>query len=119
MFVVDDSTAAAIRRAYDEGGEFAAAVELRRHFPDITDTAAACRCARAIAGWGVPPVEEGRVGVGQNTSRAPTTVSTDARVIRSTLSGTRVAMWLPRTMPGREPQSSEINRGQFTEPSHQ
>jgi hypothetical protein len=59
MFVVDDSTAAVIRRAYDEGGEFAAAIELRRHFPDITDNAAARRCARAIAGWLVlPPAEK-------------------------------------------------------------
>jgi hypothetical protein len=30
MFVVDESTAAAIRRAYEEGGEFAAAIEVRR-----------------------------------------------------------------------------------------
>jgi hypothetical protein len=61
MFMVDDSTAAAIRRAYDEGGEFAAAVELQRHFPGITDNTAARRCARAIAGWVVPPVAERRV----------------------------------------------------------
>ena len=62
MFVVDDSTAAAIRRAYDEAGEFAAAIELRRHFPGITDNTAARRCARAIAGWVVvTPVEERRV----------------------------------------------------------
>src|SRR3712207_3483983 len=59
MFVVDDSTAAAIRRAYDEGGEFAAAVELRRHFPGIPDNAGARRCARVIASWVVlPQVEE-------------------------------------------------------------
>ena len=51
MFCVDASAAAAIRRAFDEGGELSAAVELRRHFPGIVDNANARRCARAIAGW--------------------------------------------------------------------
>jgi hypothetical protein len=37
MFCVNDSTAEAIRRAYDEGGELSAVVELRRHFPGIAD----------------------------------------------------------------------------------
>jgi hypothetical protein len=32
-------------------GEFAAAVELRRRFPGITDNAQAWECARTIAGW--------------------------------------------------------------------
>jgi hypothetical protein len=27
-------------------------------------------------------------------------------------------MWLPSTIPGNEPQSSDSSRGQFTEPSH-
>jgi hypothetical protein len=49
MFSVDEATAAAIRQAFLEGGEFAAAIELRRHFPGITDNATAQRCARAIA----------------------------------------------------------------------
>jgi hypothetical protein len=58
MFCVDEATAAAIRHAFLEGGEFAAAIELRRHFPGITDNAAAQRCARAIAGWQpLPPVK--------------------------------------------------------------
>jgi hypothetical protein len=51
MFRVDEITAAAIRRAYEEGGELSAAVELRRHFPGIVDNANARRCARVIAGW--------------------------------------------------------------------
>jgi hypothetical protein len=51
MFCVDEITAAAIRRAYEEGGELSAAVELRRWFPGITDNANARRCARVIAGW--------------------------------------------------------------------
>ena len=32
-------------------GEFAAAIELRRLFPGITDNAQATECARTIAGW--------------------------------------------------------------------
>jgi len=49
MFCV--SEAAAIRAAYEQGGELSAAIELRRLFPGITDNAKARECARAIAGW--------------------------------------------------------------------
>ena len=55
MFVVDEETAAAIRRAWEEGGELAGVVELRWRFPLIADTAQARRCARAIVGWAQPP----------------------------------------------------------------
>jgi hypothetical protein len=55
MFVVDEETAAAIRRAWEEGGELAGVVELRRHFPLIADNEQARRCVRAIVGWGAPP----------------------------------------------------------------
>ena len=51
MFSVDEATAEAIRRAYDEGGELAGVVEFRRHFPLITDNAKAGECVRIIAGW--------------------------------------------------------------------
>ena len=51
MFVVTDADAAAIRAVFRESGEFAAAVELRRRFPGITDNAQAQECARTIAGW--------------------------------------------------------------------
>jgi hypothetical protein len=51
MFTVDEATAAAIRRAYDEGGELSGIVEFRRHFPLITDHAKAGECVRIIAGW--------------------------------------------------------------------
>ena len=51
MFVVSEAEAAAIRAIFHERGEFAAAVELRRLFPGITDTAQARECARTIAGW--------------------------------------------------------------------
>jgi hypothetical protein len=51
MFVVTEADAAAIRAVYQQRGEFAAAVELRRLFPGITDNAQAMECARTIAGW--------------------------------------------------------------------
>jgi hypothetical protein len=51
MFVVTEADAAAIRAVYQQLGEFAAAVELRRRFPGITDNAQARECARTIAGW--------------------------------------------------------------------
>ena len=51
MFVVTEAEAAAIRAVYEQRGEFSAAVELRRLFPAVTDTAQARACARTIAGW--------------------------------------------------------------------
>jgi len=51
MFTVSEEQAAAIRAAFDRGGELAAAVELRRHFPGISDNEQARQCARTIAGW--------------------------------------------------------------------
>jgi hypothetical protein len=51
MFVVSEAEAAAIRTIFRQQGEFAAAVELRRLFPGITDAERARECARTIAGW--------------------------------------------------------------------
>jgi hypothetical protein len=51
MYVVTEADAAAIREAYETGGELSAAVELRRRFPGIVDNAKACEQARVIAGW--------------------------------------------------------------------
>ena len=51
MFVVSEAEAAAIRAVYQQRGEFAAAVELRRLFPGVTNNAQAVECARTIAGW--------------------------------------------------------------------
>ena len=51
MFVVTEAEATAIRAAYDQGGEFSAAVELRRLFPAILDNEQARDCARTIVGW--------------------------------------------------------------------
>jgi hypothetical protein len=57
MFSVDETTAAAIRQVYEASGEFAAAVELRRHFPGISDNENARICVRTIAGWRpLPPL---------------------------------------------------------------
>ena len=51
MFVVTEEDEAAIRTVYEQRGEFAAALELRRLFPGITDNAQARKWARSIAGW--------------------------------------------------------------------
>ena len=51
MFMVNEDDAAAIRAAFERDGEFAAAIELRRRFPGITDNGHARTCARSIAGW--------------------------------------------------------------------
>jgi hypothetical protein len=56
MFAVDEATAEAIRRAFNEGGEWSAVVELRRQYPAITDHARARLCVRIIAGWRPIPV---------------------------------------------------------------
>ena len=56
MFVVTEAEAAAIRAVYEQRGEFSAAIELRRLFPAVTDTAQARACARTIAGWKPLPV---------------------------------------------------------------
>jgi hypothetical protein len=44
MFCVDEQTAEAIRKAYDQDGEFSAVMELRRRFPGITDNENARLC---------------------------------------------------------------------------
>jgi len=56
MFVVTEAEADAIRAVFEQRGELAAAVELRRLFPAVTDTEQARECARAIAGWQPLPV---------------------------------------------------------------
>jgi hypothetical protein len=60
MFVVTEAEAAAIRAAFDRGGELSAAVELRRLFPGVTDNAQARECARTIAAWKPLPAGIGR-----------------------------------------------------------
>lgn len=51
MFVVSDAEAAAIRTAYDQGGDLSASVELRRLFPALTNNENTRISARTIAGW--------------------------------------------------------------------
>ena len=51
MFVVTEADAAAIRTAFEQGGEFPAAIELRRRFPGLADNEQARAFARTIAGW--------------------------------------------------------------------
>ena len=57
MFVVNEADVAAIRAAFEQGGELSAAIEFRRLFPGITDNAKARECARTIAGWQPLPVK--------------------------------------------------------------
>jgi hypothetical protein len=82
MFVVTEADAAAIRAVYQQRGEFAAAVELRRRFPGITDNAQAREYARTIAGWKPlrtvkrlpkPPRCGGRVNAGLSRTAGPAT----------------------------------------------
>jgi hypothetical protein len=47
MFSVDEATAAAIRQAFEKSGELSAVVELRQHFPGITNNETAGLCVRA------------------------------------------------------------------------
>jgi hypothetical protein len=56
MFAISEAEAAAIRAVYEQRGEFAAAVELRRRFPGITGAAPAPEGARTIAGWNPLPL---------------------------------------------------------------
>jgi len=54
MFAVDEATALAIRQACQDGGELSGVVELRRHFPLITDNARARLCLQMIMSWVLP-----------------------------------------------------------------
>ncbi len=57
MFAVSEEDAAAIKAAFEQGGEFSAAIELRRRFPLISDNDQAREHARIIASWlPIPPI---------------------------------------------------------------
>jgi len=58
MFIADEATAEAVRRVWRESGDLAGVVELRRHFPLITDHARARWCVHAIVGWQQHPAPE-------------------------------------------------------------
>ena len=68
MFVASEADAAAIRSAFQRGGELSGAVELRRLFPGITNNAMARVYARTIAGWQPRPEPAGPV-TSLNTER--------------------------------------------------
>ncbi len=71
MFSVTEAEATAIRDAYHQSGEFAAAVELRRLFPGIIDNRQARACARTIAGWKPLPLRPVRPRVRRATATVP------------------------------------------------
>ena len=54
MFALNETEIASIHAAFDAGGEFAAAVELRRLFPGISDLQKARECARTVLTWRRP-----------------------------------------------------------------
>ena len=53
MFIVSESEAEAIRRAYEDGGELSAAVELRRLFPGIADNGLVVTSVPKVPIWKV------------------------------------------------------------------
>ncbi|WP_188262703.1 hypothetical protein [Azospirillum tabaci] len=55
MFVVSEEERTAIRRAFDDGGEWSAVAELRRYFP-IERNEDALSAVRAIVRWRSAPV---------------------------------------------------------------
>jgi hypothetical protein len=61
MFSVTEAEAAAIHAAFERGGEFVAAVELRRLFRGIDSNAQARECARTIAAWKPLPMPVRRI----------------------------------------------------------
>lgn len=62
MFAVAPAVADAIRQAFQEHGELAAIVELRRHFPLFESNEQARSCVLAIASWKpIPPRLPARV----------------------------------------------------------
>ena len=62
MFAVDPAVADAIRQAFQEHGELAAIVELRRHFPLVGSNEQARSCVLVIASWKpMPPRLPGRI----------------------------------------------------------
>jgi hypothetical protein len=51
MFLITEVDTDAIRAIFSQEGELLAAIELRRRFPGITDSAKARAHVRTIAGW--------------------------------------------------------------------
>jgi hypothetical protein len=60
MFMVSEAEATAIRTAFEQIGELAAAAEVRRLFPLLGDNVNARAFARTIAGWRPLPMTKAR-----------------------------------------------------------
>jgi hypothetical protein len=86
MFVVTEADAAAIRAAFDHGGEFAAAIELRQRFPGITDNAQARECALTIATWKPLPLRSVKRRCRGHVGRADAESRSAARSVSDTSS---------------------------------
>jgi hypothetical protein len=72
MFMVSETDAAAIRTAFDQGGEMSAAGELRRLFPGLANNENTRHCARTIAGWQpLPPLPSKRSRTCRTKSSTP------------------------------------------------
>jgi hypothetical protein len=72
MFSVDEATAEAIREVYEASGELSAVVELRRHFPGITNNETARLCVRTIASSKpLPPLPPRRTRTCRTRSSMP------------------------------------------------
>ncbi len=69
MFAVDDVAAEAIRRAYEDGGELAGVVELRKHFPLIGDNPDVRSFVRTIASW--KPIQPPTLGLTRGHRKKP------------------------------------------------
>jgi stage V sporulation protein G len=116
MFLVTEADADAIRDAYDRDGEFAAAVELRRRFRGIADSAMARDHVRAIVGWKplsrtVVNVPEGNVPSQKmcyDRHRALIAACVPASLSRTIVQGG------PLLMPGAEKPMEATERVAFT-----
>jgi hypothetical protein len=69
MFLVTKADADTIRAAFEAGGEFAAAVELRRRFRGIANNKMARDHVRAIMGWRPLPCDRRPNGAPANRRR--------------------------------------------------
>lgn len=78
MFMVSAEEADLVRAAYERGGEFSAAVELRRLFPGLLDSEDTRECARTIAGWKPRALPE-RPRIRRRAGGAPRGVRPSAR----------------------------------------
>ena len=59
MFTVNEDDVAAIRQAYERGGEWVAVAEFRRRFPGVARNAEVLELVRSMVAWrSAPPPSE-------------------------------------------------------------